>query len=140
MIVKLQNLLPDYSGVNRSRCFLHVVNLIAKSIVKQFDSESDSAPAAIDDLEIDETEEDDDSDAAEEEDDDSDAESEVDANLGNPENDWVDERTFLSKEEQEALKMTSKPVRQILAKVGRKSQKERHQVLTTIYGSLSSAS
>ncbi|KAF8325139.1 hypothetical protein F5887DRAFT_826223, partial [Amanita rubescens] len=37
MVAKLERLLPDYSPLDRSRCFLHVVNLIAKSIVKQFD-------------------------------------------------------------------------------------------------------
>lgn len=36
-------LLPDYIPVNHTRCFLHIVNLIARSLVKQFDAPSQSA-------------------------------------------------------------------------------------------------
>ncbi|TFK47878.1 hypothetical protein OE88DRAFT_1608415, partial [Heliocybe sulcata] len=38
MIKELPNLLPDFPGdANRVRCFLHIVNLVAKSILKLFD-------------------------------------------------------------------------------------------------------
>jgi hypothetical protein len=37
MIEQLAEILPDFSEVNRTRCFLHVVNLCAKSIIRQFD-------------------------------------------------------------------------------------------------------
>jgi hypothetical protein len=37
MITELANILPDFSEVNHTRCFLHIINLCAKSIIKQFD-------------------------------------------------------------------------------------------------------
>ena len=37
MIDKLQQLLTGFSKVNHTRCFLHVNNLVAQSIVCQFD-------------------------------------------------------------------------------------------------------
>jgi hypothetical protein len=37
MIEELDTDLEDFSQVNRIRCFLHIVNLIAKSLLKQFD-------------------------------------------------------------------------------------------------------
>lgn len=37
MIAELADLLPGFSVVNHTRCFLHVVNLIARSLVRQFD-------------------------------------------------------------------------------------------------------
>ena len=37
MIKEMARLLPDYSEVNQARCFLHIVNLVAKALVKQFD-------------------------------------------------------------------------------------------------------
>ena len=37
MIAELEDLLPGFSAVNHTRCFLHVVNLIACSLVWQFD-------------------------------------------------------------------------------------------------------
>jgi hypothetical protein len=36
MIAELAELLPGFSVVNQMRCFLHVVNLIAHSLVRQF--------------------------------------------------------------------------------------------------------
>ena len=30
-------ILPNFSGVNHTQCFLHIVNLCAKSIIRQFD-------------------------------------------------------------------------------------------------------
>ncbi|KAF8961706.1 hypothetical protein BDZ97DRAFT_1611099, partial [Flammula alnicola] len=37
MISELEILLPDFSAVNHTRCFLHVNNLVARTLVKQFD-------------------------------------------------------------------------------------------------------
>lgn len=37
MISELDFQLEEFSEVNRIRCFLHVVNLVAKSLLKQFD-------------------------------------------------------------------------------------------------------
>jgi len=37
MITKLAKILPKFSEASHTQCFLHIVNLIAKSILKQFD-------------------------------------------------------------------------------------------------------
>ena len=37
MIDELEELLPQFSKVNHTRCFLHVINLVARTLVKQFD-------------------------------------------------------------------------------------------------------
>lgn len=37
MIDRLETLLPDFSKVNHTRCFLHVNNLVARTLVRQFD-------------------------------------------------------------------------------------------------------
>jgi hypothetical protein len=50
MIDELVDLLPNFPGsANRCHCFLHIVNLIAKSLLKQFDVPKKSADAALDD-------------------------------------------------------------------------------------------
>ena len=39
MIKSLADLLPDFPGAaNRTRCFMHILNLVAKCIMKQFDT------------------------------------------------------------------------------------------------------
>lgn len=48
MIKKLVDLLPDFPGeVNRVRCFAHVLNLVAKSLIRQFDAEADREEADV---------------------------------------------------------------------------------------------
>jgi hypothetical protein len=37
MVSELAKKVPNFSVVNHTRCFLHIVNLCAKSIIKQFD-------------------------------------------------------------------------------------------------------
>ena len=38
MVKELANLLDDFPGpVNQTRCFLHILNLVVKSIIRQFD-------------------------------------------------------------------------------------------------------
>ena len=46
MVNELMDLLPNFSGAP-NRCFLHIVNLVAKSILKQFDVLDDKADAAL---------------------------------------------------------------------------------------------
>jgi hypothetical protein len=39
MIKRIADLLPDFPGAaNRTRCFTHILNLVAKCIMRQFDS------------------------------------------------------------------------------------------------------
>jgi hypothetical protein len=37
MIAELAKILPNFSEVGHTRCFLHIVNLVAKSVIRQFD-------------------------------------------------------------------------------------------------------
>jgi hypothetical protein len=49
MIDELVDLLPRFPGqANRCRCFLHIVNLIAKTLLKQFDVPKKGVDAALD--------------------------------------------------------------------------------------------
>ena len=46
MIKRLATLLPDFEGQpSRVRCFAHVLNLVAKSLIRQFDADLDKAAA-----------------------------------------------------------------------------------------------
>lgn len=48
MIDELANLAPDFRGASsRARCFLHVVNLVAKSIIRIFDIKKKDVDAAL---------------------------------------------------------------------------------------------
>jgi hypothetical protein len=111
MIDHLATLLENYPGrANRTRCFTHILNLVAKCIMKQFDEpkkknvgemenpelgEVDDLAAALDDLE--------------EELEDKGVELEMDW-----ENDmWADMTT----EEVRELEESVKPVRRVLGKV-----------------------
>jgi hypothetical protein len=50
MITELTSLLQDFPGaVNRSRCFTHVLNLVAKSVIRQFDLPKKQGDAAMSD-------------------------------------------------------------------------------------------
>jgi hypothetical protein len=49
MIDKLAELLDDFPGAaNRTRCFSHILNLVAKSVMKQFDLPKARADEALD--------------------------------------------------------------------------------------------
>ncbi|KAG1871907.1 hypothetical protein C8R48DRAFT_556663, partial [Suillus tomentosus] len=38
MVNELSDLLEDFPGeTNRTQCFLHIVNLVAKTLIRQFD-------------------------------------------------------------------------------------------------------
>ena len=49
MIAKLSDLLAGFPGAaNRSQCFTHVLNLAAKSIIRQYDLQKIQADIAMD--------------------------------------------------------------------------------------------
>jgi hypothetical protein len=118
MIDELVDLLPNFSGqANHCRCFLHIVNLIAKTLLKQFDVPKKDAESALDDAErellelaagIDMEEM---VTVAEEGAGDKDDEENDDVEG------WVDEMALLSKEERAALRENVGPVRLVLVKV-----------------------
>ena len=52
MIDELEDALPNFPGVtNWTWCFLHIVNLIAKQLLKQFDVPRKNADAVLDEVE-----------------------------------------------------------------------------------------
>jgi hypothetical protein len=116
MIDELVDLLPNFPGAaNRCRCFLHVVNLVAKTLLKQFDVLKKKASAAVDKAEQ----------ALLELVEGLDVEEIVTAaEIGfsdNEENDniegWADETTSLTEKEKEELRQSVQPVRFVLVKV-----------------------
>ena len=118
MVDKLEGLVSGFDGAtNRTRCFAHIINLIAKTIIRQFDipeaKEDQLADAAMAELCVlandmdmedlltqanrvysdDEKDEDDDLDG------------------------WVDERSRLSVSDLEELEEDVQPIRKMLVKV-----------------------
>ena len=125
MIDKLQESIPEFSGsASHTCCFLHIVNLIAKLLIRQFDAkkagaEGDHEMAELQrefeeeeafqgrDIEIDDEDEDDDEDdnkLAEE--------KKVDNDEG-----WVDEAEEMTEKEKDELEKSIQPVKLALVKV-----------------------
>jgi hypothetical protein len=117
MILQLEELIDEFKGEeSQTRCFTHILNLIAKSVIRQFDVPKaqadkvfDEATTALMELagnidaeEQEMTESRDDSDDDEE-----------DENL----EDWVDERVTMTVEQLAALDKAVQPVRLMLVKV-----------------------
>ena len=114
MIAELENLLDEFSGAaNQTRCFTHILNLVVKSILRQFDVPKSKADQALDDAarelfglsENMEYEE-----------------EETRAEAGDDEEDdnvegWIDERELLSDADREILDVDVQPVRLVLTKV-----------------------
>src|SRR6266567_1425672 len=117
MIAELANLLDDFPGpANQTRCFTHVLNLVVKSIIRQFD-----LPKSKDDGTSDEATEElltlaGNIEFEEEElarrDGEEGAGGEDDSVEG-----WVDERTSMTEEELNELDESVEPVRILLTKV-----------------------
>jgi hypothetical protein len=116
MIEELGDLVDAFPGeANRTRCFAHIINLIAKSVIKQFDIPKARAGDILDggveelsalarDIELEEwvTRA---------------SVSENDENDDDNFEDWEDERLGLSKELLQKLDDDVQPVRQVLVKV-----------------------
>jgi len=114
MIAELENLLDEFPGAaNQTRCFTHILNLVVKSILRQFDVPKSKADQALDDAarelfglsENMEYEE-----------------EETRAEAGDDEEDdnvegWIDERELLSDADREILDVDVQPVRLVLTKV-----------------------
>ena len=116
MIDELSDLLPNYPGAaNWCRCFLHIVNLIAKTLLKQFEVPRKDVDAALD--------------AAEQEllelaagADMEELVMVAEGGLGNNDDadnmdGWVNEMNLLSDDESEELRQSIQPVRLVLVKV-----------------------
>jgi len=115
MIDELADLLDDFPGEsNRTRCFTHILNLVAKSIIKQFDVPKAQADEVLDDaakelaaLAID---------LDDEEQISHEGEGNEDENEDDSVEGWTDVRKQLSDEEREALDMSLQPVCLVLVK------------------------
>lgn len=118
MVDELVDLLPNFSGqANHCRCFLHIVNLVAKTLLKQFDVPKKDAESALDDaerellelaagIELEEMVTVAEAGAGDKDDEENDDEE-----------GWVDEIALLSEEERAALREKVGPVRLVLVKV-----------------------
>jgi hypothetical protein len=117
MIDALAELVIAFPGAaNRTRCFTHILNLVVKVILRQFDVPKAKASEALDvasralvelagDIEMEE-------DVMDERDDD----DEDDGEEG-----WVDPRNEMSQEERDDLDISVRPVQLILVKVSSNS-------------------
>ena len=116
MIAELANLLDDFPGpANQTRCFTHILNLVVKSVICQFDLPKSKGDKILDDAAKEllslagniEFEEDELArrDANEEEEDDDNVEG------------WIDERTLMTDVKLEELDESVEPVCLLLTKV-----------------------
>ncbi|TFY74982.1 hypothetical protein EWM64_g9031 [Hericium alpestre] len=129
MIAELQKLLPDFPGENaRTRCFTHIVNLIAKSLLRQFDAKESKRTEDSDIMpELEEIKDNIDEEEAETQREHAAVSEEdaVDADEG-----WVDEVAEMTASEQKELAKKVRPVRLVLSKLCKISFKILHS--TTI--------
>ena len=123
MIEQLAKILPDFSEVNCTQCFLHIVNLCAKSIIRQFDVQKkdtdklDDTERKLQDLaqEID-LEEQQAAELLQQHVIDGEVNSSAENDDDNT-NGWVDEMAVLSLAEQTELHEEIRPVKLVLVKV-----------------------
>jgi hypothetical protein len=119
MINELADLVDDFPGeTNRTRCFTHILNLVAKSIIRQFDVPKACADEALDDaakelaalaVDLDIEERISREEQSFEGDDDEGDDDDLDG--------WADVHADLSAEERKELDKTLQPVRLVLVKV-----------------------
>jgi hypothetical protein len=119
MTTELDHLLPTFSPVNRTRCFSHALNLVAKSFIRQFDVDRWSDNLKKEDLNdeersllefagsIDEEEH-----TIAQENDEDEVIEEDDSLEG-----WIDEVDALMDWERQTLEESIRPVRRMLVKV-----------------------
>jgi hypothetical protein len=130
MVDELSKLLRNFPGdANRTRCFLHIVNLVAKQLLKQFDIPRKHVDSALDKAEkqlldlaagidIEELV----------------TAAEQGAGVASDGNDdidgWVDEMDELDAVERDTLEKSIQPVRLVLVKVSYESLFIRSRLLT----------
>jgi hypothetical protein len=115
MVENLAEALPSFPGrAIHTRCFLHTINLVAKSLLKEFDmtkreatraldnnvgSESGESENEMEDLPMDED----------------------DSLLGDNDEGWIDEAELLSECEHKQLRQQICPIKLVLVKVSKKN-------------------
>lgn len=111
MIKELKLSLKDFSAVNQTHCFMHVVNLVAKSFLKQFDTKKKCGEANNDNADLEELVTEVELNKSQDANDGRDGEEDDDLNG------WVDEVEGLSDEEQLELLESIKLIKHVLFKV-----------------------
>lgn len=118
MIDKMDAMLTRFSSINRTHCFAHILNLVTKSLLKQFDIKQDEKKdgdlnddeqvllAIAGDIEEEEQ-------IMAQENDAEDGDTEDDDSLEG----WVDEIEALTDEERENLQESIRPIKRMLVKV-----------------------
>lgn len=128
MVQELAELLPGFEIVNHTRCFLHINNLVARSVVRQFDvpKKAPTDPESDDpaERELQELAED-----IEQEDCQTREALLEEMGTNEVENDdlidgWVDEMAALSQSERAAVQKSVQPVRKMLVKASFISSKD----------------
>lgn len=118
MIDQLAANLIDFPGAsNRARCFAHILNLVVKSIMRQFDMPKKRWDATTDEsLEklAGNIEAEEDATRAEED-------IPEDGPIQDNDEGWVDERDEMTEEDIEELEENVRPIRFLLTKVGEKT-------------------
>jgi hypothetical protein len=119
MIKELANLVDEFPGpANQTRCFTHILNLVVKSILRQFDLPDPKSGKSLDDaskelLSL--------AGNVEEEEEVLSREGEGGVAAEEPEDDnlegWIDERTLMDDDDVDELEESVKPVRVLLTKV-----------------------
>ena len=129
MAIEMEHILTRFSSVNRTHCFSHILNLVTKSLLKQFDVTRDNKKdedlnddkqellALADDIKQEEI-------TIAQENDNNDGETEDDDN----DEGWVDEVQALTEEKCENLEESIRPVKKMLVKV-KNSGKYLHGVM-----------
>jgi hypothetical protein len=118
MIVKLSDLIKTYPGdSNRARCFNHIVALVAKSAVRQFDVPKGAADAALDDAEKELRDLAEGIDIEDEEMQGQWEDNDEDNTDGEGDDGWIDEVADLPTADREELEENIRPARLMLVKV-----------------------
>lgn len=130
MIAELAVLLDEFPGAaNQTRCFTHILNLVVKSVIKQFDLPKAQADKALDaateelltlagDIEAEEESFAADGDIdGDDGDGDGEGEEDSEGGLDDSVEGWIDERGEMSEEELEELDACVLPIRTLLTKV-----------------------
>ena len=117
MIDELEDLLPGFSKANHTHCFLHVNNLVARTLVRQFDILHAPKPRDTPDHELHELAGD--IDIEDRQTRETLLEDAVTGEIGIDDNvdGWVDEMAALSQAEREILQASLRPVKMLLVKV-----------------------
>ena len=124
MIDHLATLVDTFPGAaNQTRCFTHILNLVAKSVLRQFEAPKAKGGDVLNDAAkelaaiFDELEESDDDDGAAKNNSASDDSGESDEHEDDDDDGLVDERGEMSEEELASLEESVKPIRLVLTKV-----------------------